>query len=341
MKKSRVLRKKKGTRIKEKPPVPENSLFSFGVLKDMGVKAAIICAASVFIGLAYTGLRAVSGIDAKPQAIASTAAEEAAPTPVPVKPVPAKFKYLLKDVKSKEEIPKIHIEEAAVLFESGKAVFIDARSLQEYNLSHIPGSIHMMTGEVQNKLPALADALKGKVLIPYCHGAGCHLSDKVAHLLFDAGYKKLAIFFGGWPEWTQANMPVKEYEPPQQYRHLFEEASSEKEIREITLEEVKFLYDNQLANIIDVDFPDKYNEKHIDRAVSMPVDQVDRMLPGYANFLSQKPVVLYCHGRGGKSKKVSETLYRAGYKKIMVFINALPQWEKAGYPVRPPQAQGR
>jgi 3-mercaptopyruvate sulfurtransferase SseA len=47
-------------------------------------------------------------------------------------------------------------------------------------------------------------------LVTYCHGVGCKLSDKVSQRLYrDKGHKNVASFFGGWPQWSQANLPVE------------------------------------------------------------------------------------------------------------------------------------
>jgi|DewCreStandDraft_4_1066084.scaffolds.fasta_scaffold06457_10 rhodanese-related sulfurtransferase len=321
-------------------------------------KSIIIVVVSTIIALTYTGIRAALNVDNKTtsqtaataEAVSNTTnavAETPQPTPTPTRVyhIPFKYRNLFNEHSKKEDIPRIHLEEAKVLFESGKALFIDARSASEYNDAHIPGAILITVAEAPTKIPQLKDVLKDKVLVPYCHGAGCHLSDKVAYSLFDAGYKKVVIYFGGWPEWTQANMPVEKYEPPAQYKHLFEEAASEKDIKQITLEEAKFLYDSGLANFIDVDTQDKYNKMHIDRAVTIPVDKMKDMLRGYDYFLKQKPNVLYCHGRGGKAKQAASMLYKEGYKKLLLFINAIPQWEKAGYNLwkmpPPPPTQNR
>lgn len=349
-----MVRKKKAKNIAEKKA--RNSEF-LQETYNIVLKAIIIVVISSVIALSYTGIRAALNVDKQQQVQVAlnttesssntlTAAIQAqsspAPSPTKVYHIPFKYRHLFNDQKKKEDIPKIHLEEAKVLFESGRAVFIDARGAGEYNEAHIPGSINIQVGDVQNKIQQYKDVFKDKVLVPYCHGAGCHLSDKVAYALFDAGYKKVVIYFGGWPEWTQANMPVKKYEPPEQFKHLFVEAASEKDIKQITLEEAKFLFDNGLANIIDVDTPQNYGKIHIDRAVTMPVDKLKDMIRGYDYFLKQKPNIIYCHGHGSKSKQAANLLYKEGYKKILLFINGLQQWEKAGYnlyraPQQPPR----
>ncbi len=256
--------------------------------------------------------------------------------------IPAKYKYLFAESKTKETIPKIHLKEAKVLYESGKALFIDARGIGEYNISHIPGSESMGASEAATKIPLLKDKLQDKVLVTYCHGTGCHLSDKVAAALFDAGYRKICIFFGGWPEWTQANMPVQKYEPPAEYKYLFDEAASAGAVKKLTLTEAKFLYDNDLANFIDADDADKFNKMRIKWAYSIPADKTGDMLQSYSAILSQKPIVVYCRGFfNGNASKAAEKLFKAGYKKIHIFNNALSQWEKAGYPIDKAAEQGK
>jgi len=118
------------------------------------------------------------------------------------------YKELLKPVASKETIPRIDLDEAKYLYKSGKAVFIDARALTEYQEAHIAGAIPIPAGSAATDIPKFANVLKNKVLVSYCHGVGCHLSDKTAYALYDAGYRKVCIFFGGWPQWTQANLPI-------------------------------------------------------------------------------------------------------------------------------------
>ena len=261
------IKKNKRAAVLRKKTATEAGLIA--IVSNVIMRSIIISAAAFFIGLTYTGLRAALVAEKKEEVKIETAMETAAePTPVPTKVyiIPDKFKHLFNEIKTKEEIPKIHLEEAKVLYESGKALFIDARNQQEYDQSHIPGSIYIGAGDPSEKIKSLADKLRDKVLVTYCHGAGCHLSDKSAFNLFDQGYRKLIIFFGGWPEWTQAQMPVEKYQPPERYKPLFEEAKSADKIRNITLEEAKFLYDNNLAYIIDVDYPDKYNQVRLDRA---------------------------------------------------------------------------
>ncbi|MEK6794277.1 MAG: rhodanese-like domain-containing protein [Spirochaetota bacterium] len=308
------------------------------------VKYVVLCAAAYFAVLSCTVMRAAQGSDKEKNSKQAADVEEVADrSPVPVKTyaIPEKHKYLFMEVETKEDVPKIHLKEAKLLFESGEALFIDARSQEEYNQSHIAGSLYIGADDSPKKIKAQAELLKGKVLVTYCHGVGCHLSDKTAFNLFDAGYRKIAIFFGGWPEWTQASLPIEKYQLPEQFKHLLEEAVSVQGVKNVSLEEAKFLYDNNLAIFIDVDYKDKYNEISIARSINIPIDKIDEMLPGHEGYLNQKTVVVYCHSGDSKLNKAVGKMFKAGHKKMLRFVDAMPQWEKAGYPLFRSSQQGK
>jgi len=118
------------------------------------------------------------------------------------------YSYLFKPVKSKEEIYRIDIDEAKFLFDSGKALFIDARSISEYDEAHIKGAIPIPLNLLMENIEKYKDKLKNKILVSYCHGIGCHLSDRVAYQLYDSGYRNICIFFSGWPKWVEHKYPI-------------------------------------------------------------------------------------------------------------------------------------
>lgn len=118
------------------------------------------------------------------------------------------FSRLLKPADTKETIPHIDIAEAKYLFDSGRALFVDARGPAEYAEGHVKGAVNIPASATPEEIEKLKGELKGKVLVTYCHGIGCHLADKTAYKLWDAGYRKIAIFFGGWPKWNEHKYPI-------------------------------------------------------------------------------------------------------------------------------------
>lgn len=119
------------------------------------------------------------------------------------------FNYLFKQIKTKDQIYKIDIEAAKFLYDSGKALFVDARNNVEYQESHIKGAISIPANATPEEINKLKNILTGKVLVTYCHGIGCHLSDKVANKLYDAGHRNITIFFNGWNTWNEKNYPIE------------------------------------------------------------------------------------------------------------------------------------
>jgi rhodanese-related sulfurtransferase len=118
------------------------------------------------------------------------------------------FSYLFKTAESKTAIQKIGLDEAKYLYKNKKALFIDARGDAAFDAGHIHDAISIPVNLADQRIPENKKKFKNKVLVTYCHGVGCHLSDKVAYKLYDAGYTKVLIFFGGWNHWSQDNDPI-------------------------------------------------------------------------------------------------------------------------------------
>ena len=113
----------------------------------------------------------------------------------------------------------IKAAEAKTMIEKGIKVF-DVRVGEEYDVSHVPGAIHLPYGESSakevdfdhaedkfslNQLPAD----KNQALIMYCDGTICWKSYKSALMAIRAGWKNVYWFRGGLPEWKEAGLPVE------------------------------------------------------------------------------------------------------------------------------------
>ena len=105
--------------------------------------------------------------------------------------------------------------DTAIAWHSEKGtIFLDARSKQEYDRGHIPGALPMPVGQFNDYFAKYEKQLRtAKKLVTYCHGVGCKLSDKVAKLVKDKKVDaEVGIFFGGWPQWQQNNLPIEKGE---------------------------------------------------------------------------------------------------------------------------------
>ena len=44
-------------------------------------------------------------------------------------------------------------------------------------------------------------------IVCYCSGFGCEESTELARSLTEAGYRFVYVYKGGWPEWSEAELP--------------------------------------------------------------------------------------------------------------------------------------
>ena len=103
----------------------------------------------------------------------------------------------------------ITLDEAKVLQQSGGAVFMDARPLEEFTKGHIQGAISLPWHEAEQRvMDVTADMSNDAVIITYCDGDTCNLSKDLALLLENLGFLKVRILINGWTVWQKAGLPV-------------------------------------------------------------------------------------------------------------------------------------
>ena len=106
-------------------------------------------------------------------------------------------------------VPKaIELEKALNLFESG-AVFLDARSREEYKEGHITNAVSLPYDEFDTESEIIKTLDKNEPLVAYCGGTDCDLSVMLGNKLFEAGFNRVFIFYGGWKDWQQNNLPTE------------------------------------------------------------------------------------------------------------------------------------
>lgn len=110
--------------------------------------------------------------------------------------------------------PLIHLNEAKSIFDSGEAIFIDARHTFDYKMGHIKGAINIPLVEYDQMKTVINALPKEKTIVVYCDGAECNSSIQFAVKLSGEGFSNVKIFFGGWREWEEKNLPM-EKEPEQ------------------------------------------------------------------------------------------------------------------------------
>lgn len=105
---------------------------------------------------------------------------------------------------------EITIKDAAMLFITKRAVFVDARSQYEFLQGHVAGALCIPPSEFQFLFKSLKPRLDGfEAIITYCDGELCPLSHKLAEQLRAAGYKNVLVLKNGWALWNNEKLPTE------------------------------------------------------------------------------------------------------------------------------------
>jgi rhodanese-related sulfurtransferase len=106
-------------------------------------------------------------------------------------------------------VSMIELGEFRAAVESKCALILDARSSVFYRLGHVPGALNLARDNFAAdylRLHSKIDEWRDQRVIVYCSGGDCHDSKMIAQALMSLGFTNVAVFGGGWGEWTAAHL---------------------------------------------------------------------------------------------------------------------------------------
>ncbi len=105
----------------------------------------------------------------------------------------------------------IPLHQAVEFYDTSEAVFVDARPAWEYEEGRIPGAIHLPWQGWEEYMGSFLDAVPDPdtIVIAYCDGEACELSEDLVLLLREMGYKNAVVLINGMTVWKQAGYPVE------------------------------------------------------------------------------------------------------------------------------------
>lgn len=107
---------------------------------------------------------------------------------------------------SVESADRITTADAVKLVAAGKAVFVDVRSKQQFDLGHIKGALSIPGSQLIARYRELPP---GKKIITYC---ACSADQSAARAVLDLnghGVKNTAALKGGWNLWLSEGRPTE------------------------------------------------------------------------------------------------------------------------------------
>ena len=103
----------------------------------------------------------------------------------------------------------ISLEDAEGLYFDQSALFLDARSKEQYRRGHIEGASNLPWEDFDRLFPqVMAGIPHDTILIAYCDGESCSLSRELAAALMAQGYDNVRVLADGWGLWQQYNLPT-------------------------------------------------------------------------------------------------------------------------------------
>lgn len=100
------------------------------------------------------------------------------------------------------------------IYDRKEVAFVDARDTETYAAGHIKGALSLPLGEADAGMAAFNSRVKKEAtIVVYCNGFDCRDSMDLGKRLLKAGYLKVYVFLGGYPEWRDAGYPVERRKP--------------------------------------------------------------------------------------------------------------------------------
>jgi hydroxyacylglutathione hydrolase len=102
-----------------------------------------------------------------------------------------------------QTLPSLTLADVSDQLRSNDKVVLDVRAEGEWNAGHLPGSLNLPLGDLEQRLEEIP---QGRVLIVHCQtGARAAIA---ASLLRARGFSDVRQFPGGFAEWSAAGLPV-------------------------------------------------------------------------------------------------------------------------------------
>jgi rhodanese-related sulfurtransferase len=106
----------------------------------------------------------------------------------------------------------ITLDDAVARYQNPDIVFVDARSVDDYEYGRIARSINIPYDYMDEHWEEVLNSLdRTKHYVVYCSGSECEVSLHLGRYMQDLGFENLEIFFGGWAEWEKQNLPIEGY----------------------------------------------------------------------------------------------------------------------------------
>jgi len=225
----------------------------------------------------------------------------------------------------------VGLEEVKKAYDAHSALFIDARSFEKYRQGTIMRALNVPLKRFKRMkkwLPVRKDA----AILVVCNGIECGKSEKLARRLHRAGYTKLMVYRGGYPEWRRYKLPIMA--APRKCR--CDESPYRPAGKPVKVKGVPLYFSGEPGRVdarwlvpllregktpaglrlVDVRPREQYERGHLPGAISVPYDPETRSLP-LEKLPEKGPILLYCN-HGSISAEAYESLPEGLRSRVLV-----------------------
>lgn len=106
------------------------------------------------------------------------------------------------------KISKLNLTETEKEISEGEPLLLDARYAIDFQHGALPNAKSIpINSTLHDRQQILVGVPKAKRIIVYCQSAGCGFADEIAQFLEFNDYKNVAVYRGGYREWSQNHIP--------------------------------------------------------------------------------------------------------------------------------------
>lgn len=103
----------------------------------------------------------------------------------------------------------IALDHSIALYEKAGALFLDARTPEEFRAGHINGAVNLSWDQFTEHFdPVMKGVSRDAIIIAYCDGKGCSLGKDLATDLRDEGFRNARHLVNGLTVWRENGMPI-------------------------------------------------------------------------------------------------------------------------------------
>ncbi len=98
---------------------------------------------------------------------------------------------------------------AKEIYDSGKAIFVDARAQEIFYEGHIKEAISLPISQFYEFIDGfITEVPTSALIVVYCSGRECEEAHDLAQCLLDEGYSDIAVFIDGYDGWEEKGYPI-------------------------------------------------------------------------------------------------------------------------------------